>query len=241
MMAAHGYDVFIVNDPDFDFISGGFSVPPFAVPTEGAPPADPQSQQAWGNNVWTRWGFGTGYGQPYPNTRFPTNFFDDFADNYPYVKDSNSDYSAVIVTLLDQIGRSVLMAHSAGGPKAVTAAKTRPEKVYGFILVEPTGPPDEGDFPALAGMSMLGVYGDYIESRNQAGRKAGTEAAAVLFGQNGGTGEVISLPEDLSIFGNTHLMMQDNNNIFVLGLIINWLDIMEFSDEMFESSFESTD
>jgi hypothetical protein len=41
--------------------------------------------------------------------------------------------------------------------------------------------------------------------------------------QNGGRGEVISLPEELGIFGNTHLMMQDNNSAFIADLILDWL------------------
>ena len=71
---------------------------------------------------------------------------------------------------------------------------------------------------------MLGVYGDYIDSRNQGGRKEATEAAAVLFEQYGGTGDVISLPDDHEVHGNTHLMMQDDNNDFIADLIMDWLD-----------------
>ena len=224
MFADDGYDIYVINDPDFDFLKGGFSVAPFTVPTVGAPPYDPSSSQAWGDNVWTRWGFGDSYDSPYPDTRFPTDYFDVFADNYPYVGSSSVNYYSAITALLEMTGSAWLMAHSAGGPQAVEAAKLKPELVSGFLMIEPTGPPDESDFPALAGMSMFGVYGDYIESRNQGNRKAATEAAAELFIQNGGAGEVISLPDDLEIFGNTHLMMQDNNNDFVLSLILDWLD-----------------
>jgi pimeloyl-ACP methyl ester carboxylesterase len=223
MFAADGYDVYIINDPDFDFIKGGFSVPPFTVPTEGAPPSDPGSSPGWGSDVWRRWGFGDIAGSPYPDTRFPTDYFDEFADNYPYVGSSSVAYSTAIVALLDMTGPAWLMAHSAGGPQAVAAAKSRPGLVRGFLMIEPTGPPDADDFPALAGMSLFGVYGDYIDSRNQGSRKAATEAAAVLFAQNGGVGQVISLPDDLGVFGNTHLMMQDNNNDFVLAQILKWL------------------
>lgn len=33
-----------------------------------------------------------------------------------------------------------------------------------------------------------------------------------------------TLPEDLSISGNTHLSMQDNNSEFIAGLIADWLE-----------------
>ena len=221
--AAKGFDVYVINDPDFDFLKGGFSVSPFIVPTEGAPPLDPSSSQAWQNDVWRRWGFGESEGNPYPDTRFPTDYFAVFKANFPYVSSSATSYADAIVALLQTTGPAVLMAHSAGGPQAVNAALARPDLVRGFIMIEPTNPPDGDDFPALAGMSMFGVYGDYIDSRNQGSRKAGTEAAAVLFSQNGGVGEVVSLPDDLGINGNTHLMMQDNNNLFIADLIITWL------------------
>jgi len=130
-----------------------------------------------------------------------------------------------VIDLIDTIGEPLwILAHSAGGPRGVTAAKARNNLVNGLILIEPTGPPTKSDFPDLAGMDMLGIYGDYIASRNQTNRKLATEAAAVLFNQNGGTSEVISLPDDLGIFGNSHIYMQDNNSDFIEQLIVDWLD-----------------
>jgi pimeloyl-ACP methyl ester carboxylesterase len=221
--ADDGYDVYVINDPRFDF-SRGFSVAPFTnVPTAGAPPPDPDATQGWQQDIWRRWGFGSSQGNPYPDTRFPTSHFGAFAANYPYLRSGGASYSGAVIALLDQIGPSLLMAHSAGGPQAVSAAKARPNLVPSLILIEPTSPPTAADFPTLAGMSLIGVYGDYIDSRNQGNRKLATEAAAALHVQNGGRGKVISLPEELGIFGNTHLMMQDNNSAFIADLILDWL------------------
>jgi pimeloyl-ACP methyl ester carboxylesterase len=221
--ADDGFDVYVINDPDFDF-SRGFSVAPFTiVPTTGPPPPDPGASLAWQQDIWRRWGFGNSEGNPYPDTRFPTAFFGNFESNYPYVTSAGRSYSGAVTALLDAVGPSLLMAHSAGGPTAVTAAKACAPLVPALILIEPTNPPVATDFPVLAGKSMIGVYGDYIDSRNQGNRKVATEAAALLFSQNGGSGEVISLPEELGIFGNTHLMMQDNNSAFIADLILDWL------------------
>ena len=220
--ADEGYNVYVINDPNFDF-SRGFNIAPFTVPDEGAPPADPDAALSWQQDVWERWGFGESEGNPYPDTRFPTDHFDTFEANYPYVSSAGRSYSDAVVALLDMVGPAVVVAHSAGASTAVAAATDRPDLVTGFVMIEPAGPPDADDFPALSGMSMLGVYGDYIESRNQGGRKVATEEAADLFQQHGGVGEVISLPEDHEIFGNTHLMMQDNNNEFIANLILAWL------------------
>jgi pimeloyl-ACP methyl ester carboxylesterase len=221
--ARRGFDFFVINDPNFDF-SRGFSVGPFTVPTQGAPPADPVATQRWNRDVWPRWGFGSSEGNPYPDVRFPTAQFSIFKANYPYVSDAGRNYSDAIVALLEMTGPALLMGHSAGGPAAVNAARARPDLVKGFIMIEPTDPPDASDFPVFAGKSMLGVYADYIDSRGQTSRKAATEAAALLFAQNGGVGDVISLPDDLGIHGNTHMMMQDNNNDFGADLISDWLE-----------------
>lgn len=225
LFANTGYDVYIVNDPDFDFAKTGFSVSEFnTVPTDGMPSLDPDSEKAWQRDIWKRWGFGSSSGNPYPDARFPTGYFNNFDDNYPFVSSSNRSYSSSVLALIEDINNPIyLLAHSAGGPTAIDVAKSSSDVVSRIILIEPTGPPDSGDFPALAGMSMFGVYGDYIASRNQTIRKAGTEAAAQLFSDNGGVGEVVSLPDDLNVFGNSHLMMQDNNNEYIADLILNWL------------------
>lgn len=219
-----GYTVYVVNDPKYDF-SRGFDVPGFEdVPTFGAPPADPNAEQGWQRDIWRRWGFGPSEGNPYPDSLFPSDHFGDFEANYPYLSSTSENYAANVARLLGKYGPAILVAHSAGGPRAVTAAKTHPEQVAGLVLVEPTGPPTGADFPALAGISMFGIYGDYVESRNQTNRKLATEAAAELFAANGGAGEVVSLPDDLGINGNSHLLMQGRNNEFSAGLILDWLE-----------------
>lgn len=222
--ADEGYEVYVINDPKFDF-SRGFDVPGFEeVPEEGAPPANPSAVQGWQQDIWSRWGFGESEGNPYPDTQFPTDHFGDFEDHYPYLSNASTPYADAVVSLLEKTGPAILLAHSAGGPRAVSAALARPELVTGFIFVEPTGPPTESDFPALAGKFMLGVYGDYIDSRRQTGRKEAVEVAAGLFADNGGAAKVISLPEDYGVNGNTHLMMQDQNSDFIAELILDWLD-----------------
>lgn len=219
-----GYEVFVINNPKFDF-SRGFSVPGFTdVPTEGAPPANLAAKQGWTQDIWRRWGFGPSEGNPYPDSRFPTDDFDEFEANYPYLSKSSFSFGEAVTALLEQAGTSILMAHSAGGPQALTAAKAHPDLVAALVLVEPTGPPTEANFPTFAGMSMLGVYADYVDSRNQTNRKVAVEAAAELFEANGGTGEVISLPEDYGINGNSHIMMQAKNNDFISGLMLDWLE-----------------
>lgn len=240
IFAAAGHDVYAINSPDYDFARGGFSVAPFTVPA-GGPAGVGSSTPAWSQDIWRRWGFGLSQGNPYPDTRFPTASFSAFAANYPYVHSTVSPISfpEAVVDLIDQVGPVYLMAHSAGGPSAFAAAKARPGLVRGLLVVEPTDPPIASDFPALAGLSMFGVYGDYLDSRNQTNRKLALEKSAALFIQNGGMAQVDSLPDDYEIYGNTHLMMQDNNSEFVAGLFLAWLQQLEQQATLFVDGFEA--
>jgi pimeloyl-ACP methyl ester carboxylesterase len=222
LFADKGYDVYMVNDPRYDFKTGGF-VGPYTVPADG-PEATPGSQQGWQNDIWRRWGFGPSQGNPYPDALFPTDYFNVFAQNYPYIGASNESYSDAIQAVIDSTESEVwLIAHSAGAGRAVTAARQKKKQVNGLILIEPAGPPDADDFPDLDGLHMFGVYGDYIASRNQTNRKLATEAAAILFQNAGGVADVVSLPEDSLIHGNSHLLMQDRNSEKVFGIIEQWL------------------
>lgn len=112
--AENGYEVHVINDPNFDF-SRGFHPEPFFAPTEGAPPADPSAAQGWSRDVWMRRGFGGSEGEPFPDTRFPTDHFGEFQAGYPYVSNAGRSYSESIVALLKMVGPAILMAHSAGG------------------------------------------------------------------------------------------------------------------------------
>lgn len=53
-----------------------------------------------------------------------------------------------LATLLDRVGPSVLVTHSAGGPVGWLAADQRPDLVKAIAAVEPMGPP-YADFPGL--------------------------------------------------------------------------------------------
>jgi pimeloyl-ACP methyl ester carboxylesterase len=235
LFADNGYDVYMVNDPKHDFATGGF-VAPYTVPS-GGPGPSPQAAQGWQTDIWRRWGFGLSQGNPYTNAQFPTNFFNVFAQNYPFIGTSNQSFAGAIEAVIDLTESNVwLLAHSAGAGHAVTAAREKNDLVKGLILIEPAGPPDTDDFPDLNGMHMLGVYGDYIISRNQASRKLATEAAAILFQNAGGISEVVSLPEDYAIFGNSHILMQDLNCEFIFNIIEYWLS--QFSSTLdIESNF----
>jgi hypothetical protein len=168
---------------------------------------------------------------PYANALFPTDSFAVFERNYPFVGTSTRRYEDAIKAVVDTIrGKVWLLAHSAGADPTILAALQKKPQTNGLILIEPAGPPDSTHFPALNGLHMFGVYGDYITSRNQTGRKVATEAAAVLFQNAGGIADVVSLPTDSLVFGNSHIMMQDRNSKYIFDIIERWLQ--QFSNSV---------
>jgi hypothetical protein len=228
----------MVNDPKFDFATGGI-LAPFSVPSNGKP-ATQGSVQAWQSDIWRRWGFGSSQGNPYTDAQFPTDSFADFALNYPYLGTSTFRYENAISAVIDSIkGKVWLLSHSAGTQSAVLAAHQKKTQVNGLILIEPAGPPDSTDFPDFNGFHMFGVYGDYIASRNQTNRKLATEAAAVLFQNAGGVADVVSLPEDSLVFGNSHILMQDLNSEYVFNIIEHWLRQFSTNTVGIKSKFDN--
>jgi pimeloyl-ACP methyl ester carboxylesterase len=238
LFANKGYDVYMVNDPKFDFATGGF-IAPYTIPSNGKP-ATQGSAQGWQTDIWKRWGFGLVQGSPYSNAQFPTDSFANFAQNYPYLGTSTYSYESAIEAVIDSIGGKVwLLAHSAGAQPSVLAAIQKKPQMKGMILIEPAGPPNSTNFPALNGLHMFGVYGDYIVSRNQTSRKVATETAATLFQNAGGIADVVSLPDDSLVYGNSHIMMQDLNSEYVFNIIEHWLKQFSSKTVGIEGSLEN--
>ncbi|MGP4069986.1 hypothetical protein [Halobacillus sp. B29] len=133
-----------------------------------------------------------------------------------------------MISLLEDKGPAILMVHSMGGEIGYEVARQRPELVKGIIAIEPVGSPtDEQEVQdTFAEIPYLGVYGDYLESRNQVGRLEAVQTTVDMIKENGGTGEVIQLTEE-GINGNSHLMMIDKNNHEISSQIIDWLDTVE--------------
>jgi len=73
------------------------------------------------------------------------------------------------------------------------------------------------------GAAPRSVYADYINEGGQTNRKALSEAITDAILQQGGVAGLIDLPAQ-DVFGNTHLMMQDNNNEFIAAQIMDWID-----------------
>jgi pimeloyl-ACP methyl ester carboxylesterase len=116
------------------------------------------------------------------------------------------------------------MAHSSGGPYALRAALTAPDKVKAVVALEPAGAPDARQASAAAakGVPHMFVWGDFlrdnpIQMKAMPPVKAWSDALAAA----GGKSDWVELPK-LGITGNTHVMMMDTNSDVVAGVVQAW-------------------
>ena len=130
-----------------------------------------------------------------------------------------------LIELLEKTGPAVLMPHSMGGTSVFEVASKRPDLVKGVIVVEPVGCPRTAEqiMAWSAAVPFLGVYGDYIDSRGQSARRDACRETAKLVNDAGGKGSMLELTEE-GVFGNTHLLMQDNNSADIAARIVAWID-----------------
>ncbi|RZV12624.1 hypothetical protein BDK88_0042 [Natrinema hispanicum] len=132
--------------------------------------------------------------------------------------------TAALEALLNRVGPAVLLVHSAGGGSGFAVAQTVPNLVERIVAVEPVGAPTDPQTVAEMGgdAPFMGVYGDYVDERGQTSRKEATQTTADLAGEENSVSTLLSLPDE-GISGNTHLMMQDDNNGEIADRIITWI------------------
>lgn len=129
-----------------------------------------------------------------------------------------------LIDLLEKIGPATLIVHSAAGSTGFDATRRKPELVKAIVAVEVTGSPTntEDVKQNFARTQLIGVYGDNFNLRPMAGRLEATQKMAEMINADEGKAEVIWLPK-LGIQGNSHLLMQDNNNDVIANMIIERL------------------
>lgn len=146
-----------------------------------------------------------------------------------------------IVELLQRTGPAVLLGHSLGGQQVFQAALLAPDRVKAIVVIEPVACPGETANPPFtaantaalvaARIPVLVVYGDFISGGSpqqgyrpfQDARRTVCRSFTTLLAAKGIRAEVISLPEDKGIQGNSHLMMMEDNSDEIAALIESWL------------------
>ena len=91
-----------------------------------------------------------------------------------------------------------------------------------LVVVEPVGCPGASPPTAMFGVPFYYVFGDHFEVRTMQGRFDACLATTQALREGGGRAEGLRLPAE-GIFGNTHLLMVDDNNAEIAARIMAWL------------------
>lgn len=237
-----GHPVYVMDIPHRS--SSGFAIDVINGCIKADPnyPCDEQSMLGKTSleQPWSVWGFGPIFGESFPDSRFPAhplqeNYIEQFGASFEVFSGSgrmgaatNGDASQhALAELLDRIGPSVVVLHSAAGALGFRYARADPQQVKALVAIETVAcPAVENADDALASVPFFALYGDYVEERSAGGhprRRASCKATAEAIQGFGTHARFIDLPGELDIKGNSHLMMQDNNSDDLADLIVQWL------------------
>ena len=190
---------------------------------------------SWGShNVWRRWGLGEAYPVPFDDGQFPAEYWDDVVKSFAQIQVGdatgrgmiavqNDDTVNGIRQLLDRIGPSILLVHSASGTPGFEAARNNSDDVLAVVNIEPVGCPTEA-LEQWDGIPVLSVFGDHMEVRPQMPpRQRNCQTTVDYLQANGTAADMFALPR-MGIRGNSHLMMDELNSSELMAMILEWLE-----------------
>jgi pimeloyl-ACP methyl ester carboxylesterase len=202
----------------------------------------PANQPAWlrfsDEGVWPNFRFGSTPGQPYSDSQFPVTAVDELAKqgvpdvSFGGVPTPNPTLEA-LSDLAAQLNGAVLMGHSQSGSFPLEAALINPAAAKGLVLVEPGRCPagyTTEQIATLARVPILVVFGDHRETPtgiptlpSWQTRFEACQALITRVRSAGGQAQMLN-PSERGIRGNSHMIMQDKNNLQIADLILQWID-----------------
>ncbi len=213
----------------------GFDPSTFAAVRAGTLPPNqlPAVLDASHQAAWTIFRFGPTYGKAFDDEQFPVSAADELYKQM--IPDLNSTLPNPNPTLTNmaalavKLKGAVLMGHSESGFFPEQAALIDPSGVRGIISIEMgcTTNLTPAQIKTLAKIPTLIMFGDHL------GDVQGFNTWPMSFdscntfvkqvNDAGGDAEMMSLPK-LGIKGNSHMLMQDKNNLQLADLILAWID-----------------
>ena len=217
----------------------GFNPAPFnRVRAGAAPPStQPNVRRLATDRALVRFRIGTEDGQIFPDTQFPFEAAAELAkqtspDLYEALPQDNPNYPA-LAELAGDIKGAVLMGHSQAGQYPFETALLEPDHIRAIVSIEPAGCKaasyTDEQIAKLAKVPILLVFGDHLDAPQRVGLVQWTDAFADCqsfvrrVDAAGGQATMFHLPK-LGILGNSHMMMQDRNNLQIADLIMSWMD-----------------
>ncbi len=218
--ARSGFDATIIN----------------AVKAGAAPPSQlPNVLMASHQVSWTLFRFGPTFNTAFPDEQFPVQAADEL------YKQMIPDVNALLPTpnptwknmaaLGVQLHGAVLIGHSESGFYPEEAALIDPTGVKGIVSIEmactTTMTPQQ--LATMAKIPILVMFGDHlgdVQGRFGSIWTMNFDTCQKFVDQvkaAGGDAQLMHLPK-LGIKGNSHMLMQDKNNLQLADLILTWID-----------------
>jgi hypothetical protein len=178
--------------------------------------------------AWSVFRFGPKYPDVFPGMQFPLEAQDEFW------KQMVPDWSEALPTpnptvpdlslLAQRLNGTILISHSQSGIYPFQAAAIDTQGIEGIVALEPGECPDaHRDMRVFAKIPILVLFGDNIKgSPRWAPRLKQCRAFVHAANIAGINAELILLPE-VGIPGNSHMMMQDRNNLQVADWLLDWI------------------
>src|SRR6516165_10637467 len=206
-----------------------------AVRSGALPPTDlPNVLTASHQTAWAVFRFGPKFGTPFPDGQFPVESADELykqmiPDLNALLPSPNPTWTNM-AALAKKLNGAVLMGHSESGFFPEQAALIDPAGIRGIISIEM---PCVTNFPAeqiatLAKIPTLVMFGDHLGDvkggiANWMNSYEGCEKFVQQVNAAGGDAEMMYLPK-LGVKGNSHMLMQDKNNLQLADMIMSWID-----------------
>ena len=183
--------------------------------------------------AWPLFRFGPSHGKAYPDTQFPVEAFPRFAaQGVPFAEallggGGMGTAPPALAALLDDIGPAIVVVHSLAGPFADALVGLRPSLVKAVVNIEGAQSvlPTDAQVAAYRGVPVLELFGDHLDAPVFTGQPRYLARRAVVERINrleGGRAMLVRLP-DVGLKGNSHMMMQDRNNLQVADYILGWI------------------
>jgi hypothetical protein len=179
--------------------------------------------------AWQVFRFGTDYPQLFPGLQFPieaqTEFWKQMVPDWsPSLTDPNPTI-ADLSELAIRLNATILISHSQSGIFPFQTATVSTIGVAGIIAIEPGSCPDPtSDMKPFLHIPILVLFGDNVETSPRWGpRLKACQAFIQAASGAGAKATLIQLP-NVGIHGNSHMLMQDKNNLQVADWLIHWID-----------------
>jgi hypothetical protein len=183
--------------------------------------------------AWSVFRFGPSFGTPFPDGQFPIEavgelykqMIPDLNATLPNPNPTWKNMAALAVKLRG----AVLMGHSESGFFPEQAALVDPSGVKGIISIEmPCATMTAAQLSTLSKIPILIMFGDHLDIQgggpaNWSASFDGCQTFVQQVKAAGGNAEMMYLPK-MGIRGNSHMLMQDRNNLQLADLILGWID-----------------